>query len=91
MASEFSTILSRLEQTLEQMLAEVQCFGPDQLGIGFLQRFSRAERRQEYAEHIRTFALDSWGCQLLAPHIPELYISPLALSSSQKLNFRTVV
>jgi len=69
-------INGRVEQTLEQMLVEAQCFGPDQLGIGFLQRFSRAERRQEYAEHIRALALDSWGPRLLAPHIPELRISP---------------
>src|SRR5262245_57701671 len=41
-----------------------------------LQRFSRAHRHQEYAKHILALAVDSWGAQLLAPHIPELRISP---------------
>jgi hypothetical protein len=44
---------------LEQRRAEAQCFWPRQLGIGLLQCFSYAKRRQEYAVHIRTLALDS--------------------------------
>jgi hypothetical protein len=39
-------------------------------------RLSRAHRHQEYAKHIRALAVDAWGAPWLAPHIPELRISP---------------
>ena len=60
---------------LKQMLAEAQYFSLDRLGIGSLWCFRRAERRQEYAEHIGAPALDSREPWSLAPHIPELRIS----------------
>ena len=58
------------------MRAEAQYFSLDRLGIGSLRCFRRAERRQEYAEHIGALALDSREPRSLAPHIPELRISP---------------
>jgi hypothetical protein len=41
------------------MRAEAQYFSLDRLGIGSLRCFRRAERRQEYAEHIGALAAAS--------------------------------